>query len=205
MYFKPVLMVPILCGSACVIWQIDSWLKVGNGDVLHYPALCPFLSLFHSFPFFSCQLIFPLSSFTLQFFIWIATYLEWWLKISNSINFFFKPQQPLACEPQCTIIDDIIMYRIPKWIITHYLPFFLFLSLDVGKVRQFILMLKLSGTYKAMSRFPIHSALGAMIGFKLGYIFEQAIPTNLKAILFAWVFIELTSRHTETKHCSPNG
>lgn len=68
------------------------------------------------------------------------------------------------------------------------------MSLDVGKVRQFVLMLKLSGTYTAMSWFPIHLALGAMIGFKLGYIFEQAIPTNLNAFLFAWVsfFIELT-------------
>lgn len=65
-------------------------------------------------------------------------------------------------------------------------------------------MLKLSGTYTAMSWFPIHSALGAMIGFKLGYIFEQAIPTNLNAIPFAWVFIELTSRHIETKYSSPN-
>lgn len=44
-------------------------------------------------------------------------------------------------------------------------------------------MLKLSSTYTAMSWFPVHSALGAMIGFKLGYIFEQAIPTNLNAIL----------------------
>lgn len=105
---------------------------------------------------------------------------------------FFKPQEPPVYEPQCTIIDDIIiMYRIPLWIITHYLSFFLFLSLDVGKVRQFVLMLKLSGTYKAMSWFPIHSALGAMIGFKLGYIFEQAIPTNLYAILFAWFFFLL--------------
>lgn len=65
-------------------------------------------------------------------------------------------------------------------------------------------MLKLSGTYTAMSWFPIHSALGAMIGFKLGYIFEQAIPTNLNAIPFAWVFIELTPSHTETKYSSPN-
>lgn len=63
-------------------------------------------------------------------------------------------------------------------------------------------MLKLSGTYTAMSWFPIHSALGAMIGFKLGYIFEQAIPTNLNAILFAWVFTELTWRHIETEYSS---
>lgn len=103
--------------------------------------------------------------------------------------FSFQATGALVYEPMCTVIDDIIiMYRIPQWIITHYLSFFLFLSLDVGKVRQFILMLKLSGTYTAMSWFPIHSALGDMIGFKLGYIFEQAIPTNLNVILFAWVF-----------------
>lgn len=67
-------------------------------------------------------------------------------------------------------------------------------------------MLKLSSTYTAMSWFPVHSALGAMIGFKLGYISEQAIPTNLNAILLpGFFFIELTSRHVEAKYCSPNG
>ena len=67
-------------------------------------------------------------------------------------------------------------------------------------------MLKLSGTYTAMSWFPIYSALGAMIGFKVGYIFEQAIPTNLNAILLAllFFFFQLTSRHIETKYYSPN-
>lgn len=39
-----------------------------------------------------------------------------------------------------------------------------------------------------------------MIGFKLGYIFEQAIPTNLGVILCAWSFIEFISRHIETKY-----
>lgn len=43
-----------------------------------------------------------------------------------------------------------------------------------------------------------------MIGFKVGYIFEQAIPTNLSAILFAWLFIELTSGHIKTKYRKPN-
>lgn len=65
-------------------------------------------------------------------------------------------------------------------------------------------MLKLSGSCTAMSWFPIHSALGAMIGFKVGYIFEQAIPTNLSAIHFAWLFIELTSGHIKTKYRKPN-
>lgn len=62
-------------------------------------------------------------------------------------------------------------------------------------------MLKLSGTYTAMSWFPMHSALGAMIGFKVGYIFEQSVLTNLNVGLFA--FIELTSRHIETKYSYP--
>lgn len=88
-------------------------------------------------------------------------------------------------EPQSTIIDDvIIMYRIFQWIITHYLSFFLFLSPDVEKVRQFILMLKLSSTNSTMSWFPVQFALGAMIGFRLGYILEQAFTTNLSVILF---------------------
>lgn len=61
--------------------------------------------------------------------------------------------------------------------------------MDVGKVRQFISMLKLSGTYTAMSWFPMHSALGAMIGFKVGYIFEQSVPTNLNVGLFAGLLL----------------
>lgn len=60
--------------------------------------------------------------------------------------------------------------------------------MDVRKVRQFISMLKLSGTYAAMSWFPMHSALRAMIGFKVGYIFEQSVPTNLNAGLFVLGF-----------------
>ena len=45
-----------------------------------------------------------------------------------------------------------------------------------------------------------------MIGFKLGYIFEQAIPTNLKAIpFFAWVFIQLTTGRIKKKYRSYNG
>lgn len=61
-------------------------------------------------------------------------------------------------------------------------------------------MLKLSSTYTAMSWFPVHSALGAMIGFKLGYISEQAIPTNLNAILLPGFFLlnwlHVTSRQS---------
>lgn len=43
------------------------------------------------------------------------------------------------------IIDDIIiMYRIPQWIITRDLSFLLLLSLQVVKVRSFILMFNVS-------------------------------------------------------------
>lgn len=52
-------------------------------------------------------------------------------------------------------------------------------------------MLKLSGTYTAMSWFPIYSALGAMIGFKLGYIFEQATSTDFQGNLLSLFFFLL--------------
>lgn len=81
---------------------------------------------------------------------------------------------------------------------------FQFLSLDVGKVRQFISMLKVSGTYTAMSWFPMHAALVAMIGFKVGYISEKSVPTNLNSgLFFLWTFIELTSCPIETKRSRP--
>lgn len=49
-------------------------------------------------------------------------------------------------------------------------------------------MLKLSGTYTAMSWFPMHAALVAMIGFKVDYILEKSVPTNLNSALFSLGF-----------------